>query len=203
MIPYARYCADLQRFNQPIIFSEDEYERKYGELIREEKLVELRKKELTLRLAILEPKATLKKPPKSIIVKAFKELYKAKRKTDRVMTPKVSHASMSIEELKAHKAELARAWRAKRKEEGKLKTRSRTDEDREAYSDYKKEWYINNKERVKAQCKEYRDTHLDKEANRAKMREWRAKNPEKAREISKRSKANQKEKRNATLSTSD
>jgi hypothetical protein len=202
MIPYARYCADLERLNQPIIFTEDEYERKYGEPVREEKIVELRKKEPTLRLSVSEPKAVIKKPPRPVMVKV-KVPYKPKRKTDRVMTPATDCKNMTPEERKAHKAKLAREWIARRKEDGTFKAWTPSEDVKQAYSDYKKEWYINNKERVKAQCKEYRDTHLDKEANRAKMREWRAKNPEKAREISKRSKANQKEKRNATLSTSD
>ena len=69
MIPYARYCSDLERFNQPITFTEEEYERKYGAPIREEKMVELRKKEPTLRLAVSAPKAVIKKPPRPVMVK--------------------------------------------------------------------------------------------------------------------------------------
>jgi len=197
-VTYQRYCEDLKRFNQPITLTEDEFDRKYNKPeVIPEKMVETRKKEPTLRLAIERPKALIKKPPRVYIPK------EPKRKTDRVMTPKVSRAGMSTEEIKVHKAALARAWRAKRKEEGELGTRPRTDEDRENA----RVWYRNNQEEVKAKVKAYRQsitsTPEGKEASRLKMQQWRQDNPEKAREISKRSKAKQKEKRNATVSTSD
>lgn len=199
---YQRYCEDLNRFNQPITLSEDEFNIKYAKPIEPEKTIETRRKEPTLKLAVSKTKAQIKKPPKPINGEIVKKLIvksplirdriteKPRNKTGRIMTPKISYDGMSVEDIKAHKAKLAREWRAKRKEAVIVRIPVPiTDEDRQR----KREYYQQNSEKIKAKTKAYRQRINSTKEGRAKsndrIKEWRKNNPEKAREIGRKSKA--------------
>lgn len=200
MITYERYCADLIRFNQPITFTREEYEIKYSDPIKEEKKIETRRKEPTLKLSVSAPNASIKKPPKPVVVRSPRERDRSKEKprnrTGRIMTPKVSYDGMSIEDIKSHKAKLAREWRAKRKEAG-IKTvyAPITDVGREK----KREYYLKNADKIKAKTKAYRQKICSTDAGREKasrrMREWRKNNPDRAVELSRTSKARCRERK--------
>ena len=196
---YQRYCEDLKRFNQPITLTEYEFNIKYAKPVEPEKTIETRRKEPTLKLSVSAPKATIKKPPKPIIVKSprvrDRSNEKPRNRTGRVMTPKTDLSKMTDEEKKAHKAKLSRIWKAKQKELGKYKKLVMTEEVREK----KREYYRKNRDRIREQSNKSRAkilaTEEGREAARLRTKLWREQNPEKVREINEKRKQKKWEKR--------
>lgn len=167
--------------------SEDQFNEMMGLDKREEKTAPkvVKTKQPTLGLNIIDShKIRISKPdkpdakPKRSYVKRDAD-WKRSAKTNRVMVaPKISYKGMSVEEIKAHKAKLAREWRARTPEKKHTKKYSEmTDDEKKALSIQKKKYYQDNKERLrqKARDKRSKETPEQKQANTIRMQKWREK----------------------------
>lgn len=170
--------------------TDEDYYRAYPQKVEEAKPPKVIKtKQPTLGLNIVDSHkiriAKSDKPnepkPKRSYSKRLSD-WKRPNKSGRVMVaPKISYHGMSADEIKAHKAKLARDWRARTEvKERAKKYCDLTDDEKKVLSEKKKKYYQANKERICKKAKEARAnaTPEQKQISVKRLQKWREKQRE-------------------------
>lgn len=161
MTPYEKYCNSMKELGFKPTMTETQLHEAWGIKREDEHIPILVRPKKNDRLVAPSLEVHEKKPveKKPVERKLCKQLDKRARKTDRIMSPRISRILMNEEELQKHKNQILKNWQIRNKESIKLK---RTIEDHEAELQRRREYYQANKEKILIKNKKWKQNNKEK-----------------------------------------